>query len=129
MNKNTVFLCSLRHLSQDARVVATPLTIKNCSGRSSFSDRQREFQLPLGYNIAKTYLKHFLYSLELLTHICIISLYFSAKALQTILVLTGPQSLYKRWADKSQDLNVEWNMDAAKQVLEAWQRSFTKVKF
>ena len=56
-------------------------------------------------------------------------LYFSAKALQTILVLAGPQDLYKRWADKSQDLNVEWNMDAAKEVLEAWQRSFTKVKF
>ena len=57
------------------------------------------------------------------------SLFLSAKALQTILVLTGPQSLYKRWADKSQDLSVEWNMDAAKQVLEAWQRRFTEVKF
>ena len=36
--------------------------------------------------------------------------------------------MYKRWADKSQDLNVEWSMDVAKQVLEAWQRSFTEVK-
>jgi len=47
--------------------------------------------------------------------------------LQTILVLTGPQDLYKRWADKSKDLNVEWNLDAAKKVLETWQMSFTEV--
>jgi len=64
--------------------------------------------------------------LELIT--TYVGLFFSAKALQTILVLTGPQDLYKRWADNSQDLNVEWNMDAAKQVLEAWQRRFTEVK-
>ena len=47
--------------------------------------------------------------------------------MQTILVLTGPQDLYKRWADKSNDLNVEWNLDAAKKVLETWQMSFTEV--
>ncbi|PFX16832.1 Protein patched-like 2 [Stylophora pistillata] len=50
----------------------------------------------------------------------------SAKALQTILVLTGPQGLYNRWADRSQELNVDWNLDTAKQVLEAWQRRFTE---
>lgn len=50
----------------------------------------------------------------------------SAKALQTILVLSGPQDLHKRWADKSQDLTVDWNIDSARKVLEAWQRSFTE---
>ena len=56
------------------------------------------------------------------------SLFYSAKALQTILVLSGPQDLHKRWADKSQDLTVDWNIDSARKVLEAWQRSFTEVK-
>lgn len=57
----------------------------------------------------------------------IVSLYFSTKALQTILVLNGPQDLYKRWVDKSKDFSVDWSVDSAKEVLEAWQRSFTKV--
>ena len=59
----------------------------------------------------------------------IVCSYFSAQALQTILVLTGAQDLYKRWADKSNDFGVDWNIDAAKKVLEAWQRSFTNVNF
>ena len=58
----------------------------------------------------------------------LVDIFFSAKALQTILVLAGPQGLYKRWADRSQELNVRWSLDTAKQVLEAWQRRFTEVK-
>ena len=53
--------------------------------------------------------------------------YFSAKALQTILVLTGKQDLHKRWADSSEYLSVDWTEDSAKEVLEAWQRKFTEV--
>ena len=53
--------------------------------------------------------------------------YFSAKALQTILVLTGKQDLQKRWADSSEYLTVDWTEDSAKEVLEAWQRKFTEV--
>lgn len=53
--------------------------------------------------------------------------YFSAKALQTILVLTGKQDLKKRWADSSEYLTVDWTEDSAKEVLEAWQRKFTEV--
>jgi len=49
----------------------------------------------------------------------------SAKALQTILVLSGPQDLHKRFAENSKDLTVDWNLDSARKVLEAWQRSFT----
>ena len=52
---------------------------------------------------------------------------FSAKALQTILVLTGPQGLYTRWADNAKDIRTEWSIDSARQVLETWQREFTKV--
>ena len=116
-------------MSQDACVIANSLTIKNYGGRSSFSDVQEENsnhpRLEHSKNVLLTFSLFFGTNYNL--H-CIISLHLSAKALQTILVLTGPQDLYKRWADKSQDLNVEWNMDAAKQVLEAWQRSFTEVK-
>lgn len=54
-----------------------------------------------------------------------LSSYFSAKALQTILVLSGPQDLHKRFAENSKDLTVDWNLDSARKVLEAWQRSFT----
>jgi len=50
----------------------------------------------------------------------------SAKALQTILVLSSPQDLQKRFADKSQHLTVDWNISSARKVLEAWQRSFTE---
>lgn len=53
--------------------------------------------------------------------------YFSAKALQTILVLTGTKDLHKRWADSSEYLTVDWTKDSAKEVLEAWQRKFTEV--
>lgn len=56
-----------------------------------------------------------------------LSFYFSAKALQTILVLTGKQDLHKRWADSSEYLTVDWTEDSAKEVLEAWQRKFTEV--
>lgn len=50
----------------------------------------------------------------------------SAKALQTILVLTGTKDLHKRWADSSEYLTVDWTKDSAKEVLEAWQRKFTE---
>ncbi|KAK2569950.1 Protein patched-like protein 1 [Acropora cervicornis] len=50
----------------------------------------------------------------------------SAKALQTIIVLSSPQDLQKRFADKSQHLTVDWNISSARKVLEAWQRSFTE---
>lgn len=56
-----------------------------------------------------------------------LSFYFSAKALQTILVLTGKQDLHKRWSDSSEYLTVDWTEDSAKEVLEAWQRKFTEV--
>ena len=52
---------------------------------------------------------------------------FSAKALQTILILTGTQDLHKRWADSSEYLTVDWTEDSAEEVLEAWQRKFTEV--
>ena len=57
----------------------------------------------------------------------IFSSHYSAKALQTILVLSSPQDLQKRFADKSQHLTVDWNIGSARKVLEAWQRSFTEV--
>ena len=56
--------------------------------------------------------------------------YFSAEALQSIVLLMGKQQMYNHWhgAAKVQHLEQQWSEDEASQVLEAWKREFTKVK-
>ena len=56
--------------------------------------------------------------------------YFSAEALQSIVLLMGKQQMYTHWhgAAKVQHLEQQWSEDEASQVLEAWKREFTKVK-
>ena len=58
---------------------------------------------------------------------CVLS--YSAEALQSIIRLMGAQSLKAMFSGNAKVQHVDWTQEAAKEVLQAWQRNFTKVCF
>lgn len=52
-----------------------------------------------------------------------------AKALQSLVQLMRDQDMYEYWKDDYKVHNIEWSVEKAKQVLEAWQRKFTEVRY
>lgn len=52
-----------------------------------------------------------------------------AKALQSIVQLMAEQDMFEYWQNHYKVHNIEWSIDKAKQVLEAWQRKFAEVRF
>lgn len=53
---------------------------------------------------------------------------FRAEAYQSIILLMGRQQLYEHWRAQARVNHLDWTEEEAAQVLEAWQREFTKVK-
>ena len=53
---------------------------------------------------------------------------FSAEALQSIIQLMGEKNLHVMFGDSAKVQHIDWTLDAAKTILQAWQRNFTKVK-
>ena len=56
----------------------------------------------------------------------------SAEALQTIINLMDEEEIYQFWVEsngflKNKVQHINWNVKAAKTVLNAWQRKFVKV--
>lgn len=50
-----------------------------------------------------------------------------ASALQTIIQLMGEKQMYDYWASNNNQVHyIDWSVDKAKQVLEAWQREFSR---
>lgn len=47
-----------------------------------------------------------------------------AKAIQSIVQLMGEQDMYEYWQDTYKVHNMDWSVEKAKMVLEAWQRRF-----
>lgn len=64
-------------------------------------------------------------------------LFHSAGALQTIINLMSEKELHHWWTmsngyagnAKIQHLGIDWNVEAAKTVLNAWQRKFVRVRY
>lgn len=59
---------------------------------------------------------------------------FSAKALQSVINLMSEQEVYNWWLSnngfgKTQHLGEGWNVEAAKKVLNTWQRKFVQVRY
>lgn len=52
-----------------------------------------------------------------------------AKALQSIVQLMADQEMFDYWKNHYKVHNIEWSLDKAKLVLEAWQRKFAEVRF
>jgi len=51
----------------------------------------------------------------------------SAEALQSLLQLLGEKDLYDYHRDTYKVHGVDWTVDKARQVLDAWRRKFTQV--
>lgn len=50
-----------------------------------------------------------------------------ASALQTIIQLMGEKQMYEFWANNNHQVHyIDWSVDKAKQVLETWQREFSR---
>lgn len=58
---------------------------------------------------------------------CIRTFIPRAEALQTIIQLMAEKEMYEFWQDHIKVHNLDWTIDKAKKVLEAWQRKFTEV--
>ncbi|KAG8179321.1 hypothetical protein JTE90_021988 [Oedothorax gibbosus] len=50
-----------------------------------------------------------------------------AEALQTIIRMMAEKELFEFWRDHIKVHNLDWSVDKAKKVLEAWQRKFTEI--
>jgi len=50
-----------------------------------------------------------------------------ANALQSVIQLKGESEMYEYWAKHYKVHNIDWNLEKARQVLEAWQRKFTQI--
>lgn len=50
-----------------------------------------------------------------------------AKAVQSIVQLMAEQEMFEFWRNHYKVHNIEWSLDKAKLVLEAWQRKFAEV--
>ena len=50
-----------------------------------------------------------------------------AEALQSVLLLLGEQQLYEKYAQDIKTANIDWTVEKAKAILQAWHRKFTQV--
>lgn len=55
--------------------------------------------------------------------------FFRAEALQSILQLMGEKEMYEYWSQTYRVHNLEWSQEKAADILHAWQRKFTQVRF
>ena len=53
---------------------------------------------------------------------------YSAEALQTLLQLLGEKDLYDYHRDTYKVHGIDWTVDKASRVLDAWRRKFTQVR-
>lgn len=51
-----------------------------------------------------------------------------AEALQSIMQLMGEKEMYEYWSQDYRVHNLDWSQEKAAQILDAWQRKFTRVK-
>lgn len=49
-----------------------------------------------------------------------------ANAIQSVIQMMGEQEMFDFWAKDYKVHNIDWSMEKAKQVLEAWQRKFSQ---
>lgn len=50
-----------------------------------------------------------------------------AEAMQSLFVLKGDYQMYEHFKDDQKTMNIDWTLEKAKMVLEAWHRRFTDV--
>lgn len=54
---------------------------------------------------------------------------FSAQAFQTMFQLMTPKQMYENFKDYYYVSDINWNLDKAAAILEAWQRKYVEVKW
>jgi len=54
---------------------------------------------------------------------------YRAEAVQSLLQLLGEKDLFDYHRDTFKVHGVDWSVDKARQVLDAWRRKFTQVRF
>ena len=50
-----------------------------------------------------------------------------AEALQSVILLMGEATMFEYWNENYKTLNIDWDKDKARAILEAWHRKFTEV--
>ena len=51
----------------------------------------------------------------------------SARAIQSIIQLTGEDNLYDMYWDDVKTIRMDWNRETAAEVIQTWQRAFVDV--
>lgn len=52
-----------------------------------------------------------------------------AEAMQSVFLMKGEHQMYEYWKENQKTMNIDWTLEKAKMVLEAWHRKFTEVIF